>query len=109
MNDDTNTPTPAGGSDLVTNPIASVTEEPNSRQVHQTVEFSETQNVYTVDASATRDETYHIGSTEDAPLGEFLGRPISLQTVTWPTYTPQRTNFDPWVMAVGHASHPQAV
>lgn len=86
---------------LVNNPIATITEKSHSSDQQQTVQFSDSQNIYSVDASAERDETYYVGQNDEAPLGDFLSRPVSLQTITWTTYTPQKTEIDPWVLWQG--------
>lgn len=69
--------------------------------IQQTTTFRESTGVYSMDASAQRDETYNDGHSENVPLGDFLSRPVKIYSNVWSVgYASSNfdNKFDPWVL-----------
>jgi len=67
----------------------------------QTATFKEEASTYSVNIAAPRDSTFTDGYSDNVPLGQFLARPVLINSDTWTTNFNASTDFktfDPWTL-----------
>lgn len=81
-------------------------EESGDVETHATAYFIDAESGESVKAEASVNSVATVDSTEDLTLGEFLARPITIDTFTWQTSDPVGTlqSVVPWQAFMSNAS-----
>lgn len=78
-----------------------VTEAPEAT-TEQIVAFSDQEAGWMKDASGQFDSTMDLVDTSDSSLGDFLGRPVVVNTTAWVVGQPLYYQINPWQLFVQH-------
>jgi len=74
-----------------------MTPNPGSTK-HGTTTFDEKASTMGTHIKSELDSTYALGGTTDAPLGEFLQRPVLLSATNWNVDTEFYIDYNPWTL-----------